>query len=131
MRFVQFSYYKTANCITPWDVVHYYLQCNAVMPFCEWFWCDFCGLCGLVNLSSIELGHFFFFFNKITYLIVFYILHREVSPFLPIIIPFYFSMRRGHPKKNKRKFRSILCKSWPLRIGKHVMTLWISLNFRG
>ena len=29
--------------------VYYYLQCGAVMPFCGLFWCDFCGLYGLVN----------------------------------------------------------------------------------
>ena len=21
--------------------VQYYLRCNAIMPFCEWFWCGF------------------------------------------------------------------------------------------
>ena len=41
---------------------------GAVMPFCEWFWCGFCGLCDLVNTpngSSICGSglHFFFFSN--------------------------------------------------------------------
>ena len=34
---VRFSYYKTANCTTLCGVVHYYLWCGAVMPFCMWF----------------------------------------------------------------------------------------------
>ena len=42
MRFVRFSYYKTANRTTPYNVV----RCGAVIPFCGWFWC------GLVNTPS-------------------------------------------------------------------------------
>ena len=32
--------------------VHYYLRCGAVMPFYGWFWCDFCGLCGVMNTPT-------------------------------------------------------------------------------
>ena len=28
MRFVWFSYYKTANCSASYGAVHYYLQCD-------------------------------------------------------------------------------------------------------
>ena len=38
-----------------YGAVQYYLRCNAVMPFCEQFWCNFCvlcGLCGLVNTPA-------------------------------------------------------------------------------
>ena len=57
VRFVQFSYYKTANRTAPCGVVqcgvvrcgavYYYLWCCAVMPFYKQLWCDFCGLCCL------------------------------------------------------------------------------------
>ena len=55
--FVQFSYYKTVNHTAPCGVVrcgavHYYLQCSAVMPFCGWFWYDFCGLCCLCGVMN-------------------------------------------------------------------------------
>ena len=39
------------------SAVQYYLQCDAVMPFCGWFWCGFCGLCdlcGLVNTPTAK-----------------------------------------------------------------------------
>ena len=52
VRFVRFSYYKTANYTAPYGAVHYYLRCGAVMPFCEWFWCGLCDLCGLVNTPN-------------------------------------------------------------------------------
>ena len=48
MRFVRFSYYKTANRTAPCGVV----RCGAIMPFCERFWCGFCGLCGLCGLVN-------------------------------------------------------------------------------
>ena len=35
------------------DVVHCYLRYNVVMPFCRQFWCDLCGLCGLVNTPTL------------------------------------------------------------------------------
>ena len=57
VRFVRFSYYKTANHTAPCgvvrcSVVQYYLWCGAVMPFCGQFWCSFCGLCGLCGLVN-------------------------------------------------------------------------------
>ena len=52
MRFVLFSYYKTANRTAPCGAVHYYLRCSAVMPFCGRFWCVFCSL---VNTPT---GHY-------------------------------------------------------------------------
>ena len=58
MRFVPFSYYKTANYTTPCSAVHYYLRCDAVMSFCGQFlcgFCDLCDLCGLVNTPSSNL----------------------------------------------------------------------------
>ena len=55
MRFVRFSYYKTANRTAPCSAVYYYLWCSAVMLFCERFWCGFCSLCGLVNTPSHNL----------------------------------------------------------------------------
>ena len=42
VRFVQFSYYKTANRTAPCDVV----QCGALLLVVQ------CGFCGLVNTSS-------------------------------------------------------------------------------
>ena len=50
VRFVQFFYYKIANCIAPCGAVH--LRCGAIMPFFKRFWCDFCGLCSLANNSK-------------------------------------------------------------------------------
>ena len=44
VRFMRFSYYKTANCIAPCGVV----QCNAIMSFYGRFWY---GFYGLVNTS--------------------------------------------------------------------------------
>ena len=49
VRFVWFSYYKTANHTTlcgavRCGVVHFYLRCGAVMPFYGRFWCSFCDL---------------------------------------------------------------------------------------
>ena len=57
MRFVWFSYYKTANrialCGVVWcNAVQYYLRCDAVMPFYKWFWYDFYGLYGLRSLVN-------------------------------------------------------------------------------
>ena len=49
VRFVRFSYYKTVNRTVPCGVVHYYLRCGAVMPFCRWFWCGFCCLVNTPN----------------------------------------------------------------------------------
>ena len=34
VRFVQFSYYKTANCNAACGAVHCYLRYGAIMPFC-------------------------------------------------------------------------------------------------
>ena len=52
VRFVRFSYYKTANRTAPCGVVHYYLRYGAVMLFYRRFWCDFCSLCDLVNTPN-------------------------------------------------------------------------------
>ena len=57
VRFVRFSYYKTANYTAPCGAMHYYLRCGMVMPFCRQFWCGFCGLCGLVNIPMHEATH--------------------------------------------------------------------------
>ena len=54
MQFVRFSYYKTTNCIAPYSAVHYYLRCDAVMPFCGQFWCSFCDLCDLMNTPNLN-----------------------------------------------------------------------------
>ena len=59
--FVQFSYYKTANCSTPCCVMYYYLRCGVVMLFRKRFWYGFCnlyGLCGLVNTPTCNLSSF-------------------------------------------------------------------------
>ena len=53
MRFVRFSYFKTANRTTPCGVV----RCGVVIPFCGRFWCGFCGFCGLVNTPSNNQNH--------------------------------------------------------------------------
>ena len=37
VRFVRFSYYKTANCTVPCGVVRCNITCAVVMPFCERF----------------------------------------------------------------------------------------------
>ena len=63
VRFVRFSYYKTANRTALCDVV----RCGAVILFCEQFWCgfyDLCGLCGLVNTPNYSL-FISFLFQKI------------------------------------------------------------------
>ena len=59
VRFVQFSYYKTANRTAPCDVVRcdallLAVRCGAVMAFCRRFWCGLCSLYGLVNTPSQE-----------------------------------------------------------------------------
>ena len=48
VRFMRFSYYKTANCTAPCGV----MRCGVVMLFYRRFWCGFCHfyrLCSLVN----------------------------------------------------------------------------------
>ena len=55
VRFVQFSYYKTANCTASCGVMRYSALLFAVqygyaiMPFYRRFWYGFYSLCGLVN----------------------------------------------------------------------------------
>ena len=38
--------------IKPQTALHHAMWCGAIMLFCGRFWCDFCGLCGLVNTPS-------------------------------------------------------------------------------
>ena len=52
VRFVRFSYYKTANRTAPWGVVwcgamNYYLRCGYTISRVVW-----CGLCSLVNTPT-------------------------------------------------------------------------------
>ena len=71
----------------------------------------------------------FFFLNKITNLIILYILHHLSMKFYHFFLSlsFYFSMRIPKGKKRRRnKCQVILCKSCRLKIGsnvngKHVM----------
>ena len=37
-------------------MVHYYLRCGAVMPFCERFWCGFCGVRRVSEVSVDNLS---------------------------------------------------------------------------
>ena len=36
-------------------VVHFYLQCGKIIPFCKWLWCGFCGLANTPTISNYVL----------------------------------------------------------------------------
>ena len=104
--------------------MHYYLWCGTVILFCGRFWCDFCGLCSLVN-TPISLLF-------ISIMVIFIIL-ATLSNFgqislnlLPLYLELETTLARMHGKSSGKQLKPQL---WNLIFHNFSFFLFFALSW--